>query len=70
MEDFKLENQEYIQLNQLLKATGLVGTGGEAMIRIDEGNVKVNGAVETQRRKKIRVGDKVEYLTNTINIID
>ena len=70
MEDFKLENQEYIQLNQLLKATGLVGTGGEAMIRIDEGNVKVNGAVETQRRKKIRVGDRVEYLTNTINIID
>ena len=37
MEDFKLENQEYIQLNQLLKATGLVGTGGEAMIRIAEG---------------------------------
>jgi ribosome-associated protein len=70
MEDFKLENQEYIQLNQLLKATGLVGTGGEAMIRIDEGNVKVNGAVETQRRKKIRIGDRVEYLTNTINIID
>jgi ribosome-associated protein len=70
MEDFKLENQEYIQLNQLLKATGLVGTGGEAMIRIDEGEVKVNGAIETQRRKKIRVGDKVEYLTNTINIID
>ena len=70
MEDFKLQNQEYIQLNQLLKATGLVGTGGEAMIRIDEGNVKVNGAVETQRRKKIRVGDRVEYLTNTINIID
>ena len=70
MEDFKLENQEYIQLNQLLKATGLVGTGGEAMIRIDEGNVKVNGAVETKRRKKIRIGDKVEYLTNTINIID
>ena len=69
MEDFKLENQEYIQLNQLLKATGLVGTGGEAMIRIDEGNVKVNGAVETKRRKKIRIGDKVEYLTNTINII-
>ena len=69
MEDFKLENQEYIQLNQLLKATGLVGTGGEAMIRVNEGNEKVNGAVEIQRRKKIRVGDKVEYLTNTINII-
>ena len=69
MEDFKLENQEYIQLNQLLKAAGLVGTGGEAMIRISDGDVKLNGTVETQKRKKIRVGDKVEYLTNTINII-
>ena len=70
MEDFKLENQEYIQLNQLLKAAGLVGTGGEAMIRISDGDVKLNGTVETQKRKKIRIGDRVEYLTNTINIID
>lgn len=69
MEEFKLENQEYIQLNQLLKATGLVGTGGQAMIRIDEGEVTVNGLVEKQRRKKIRVGDQVEYLNNTIVII-
>ena len=58
MEDFKLENQEYIQLNQLLKAAGLVGTGGEAMIRISEGDVKLNGIVETQKRKKIRIGDR------------
>jgi len=69
VEEFKLENQEYIQLNQLLKATGLVGTGGQAMIRIDEGEVTVNGLVEKQRRKKIRVGDQVEYLNNTIVII-
>ena len=52
MEEFKLENQEYIQLNQLLKATGLVGTGGEAMIRISEGEVFLNGTIETQKRKK------------------
>jgi ribosome-associated protein len=69
MEEFKLENQEYIQLNQLLKATGLVGTGGEAMIRISEGEVFLNGTIETQKRKKIRVGDKVKYLENTILII-
>ena len=69
MEEFKLENQEYIQLNQLLKATGLVGTGGEAMIRISEGEVFLNGTIETQKRKKIRVGDKVIYLENTILII-
>jgi ribosome-associated protein len=52
MEEFKLENQEYIQLNQLLKTTGLVGTGGEAMIRISEGEVFLNGTIETQKRKK------------------
>ena len=69
MEEFKLENQEYIQLNQLLKVTGLVGTGGEAMIRISEGEVFLNGTIETQKRKKIRVGDKVKYLENTILII-
>ena len=69
MEEFKLENQEYIQLNQLLKTTGLVGTGGEAMIRISEGEVFLNGTIETQKRKKIRVGDKVKYLENTILII-
>ena len=69
MEEFKLENQEYIQLNQLLKATGLVGTGGEAMIRISEGEVFLNGTIETQKRKKISVGDKVKYLENTILII-
>lgn len=69
MEEFKLKDQEYIQLNQLLKATGLVGTGGEAMIRISEGDVKVNGLVETQKRKKIRIGDKIEYLNNVINVI-
>lgn len=69
MEEFKLENQEYIQLNQLLKATGLVSTGGEAMIRIDDGEVSVNGKVETQRRKKIRIGDKVEFFENSILIV-
>ena len=66
MEEFILKDQEYIQLNQLLKATGMVATGGEAMVRIDDGDVKVNGEVESQRRKKIRVGDKVEYFDNVI----
>lgn len=69
MEEFKLNNQEYIQLNQLLKATGLAATGGEAMLYIDDGEVKVNGEIELQRRKKIRVGDKVEFQENTIVVI-
>lgn len=66
---FQLDDQEYIQLNNLLKVTHLVSTGGEANIRIDNGEVKVNNAVETQRRKKLRVGDKVVFGKNTINVV-
>ena len=69
MEKFQLKDQEYIQLNQLLKATGVVATGGEAMVRIDEGLVYVNDKIETQRRKKIRVGDSVKYIDDIIVVV-
>lgn len=60
MEIFKLkEGEEFIELKNLIKLLGWVGTGGEAMSRIDNQEVKVNGMVETQRRKKIRGGDVV-----------
>ena len=59
--EFTLDGQDHIQLNNLLKVLHLVGTGGEANIRIDNEEVRVNGAVETQKRKKLRVGDKVEF---------
>ena len=59
--EFTLDGQDHIQLNNLLKVLHLVGTGGEANIRIDNGEVRVNGAVETQKRKKLRVGDQVEF---------
>ncbi|UXX78570.1 RNA-binding S4 domain-containing protein [Reichenbachiella carrageenanivorans] len=62
METFNLKpDEEYIELNNLLKAMGWVATGGEAKIRIDSGEVKVNGEVETRRRKKMRAGDAVEF---------
>ena len=50
---------EYIKLQDLLKFANLVSTGGEAKIIIQEGEVKVNGEVCTQRGKKIRPGDDV-----------
>ena len=50
---------EYIKLNAFLKFCGAVGTGGEAKLRIAAGEVKVNGAVCTQRGKKLRDGDRV-----------
>lgn len=65
---FQLGDQEHIQLNNLLKVLRLVGTGGEANIRIDNGEVRVNGAVETQKRKKLRSGDTVEFGKNLIRV--
>ena len=53
-------NTEFIKLQDLLKFANLVGTGGEAKIIIQEGEVKVNGEVCTMRGKKIRPGDIVE----------
>lgn len=62
MEVFKLKtDEEYIELNNLLKALGWVSTGGEAKIRIDQGEVTVNGEVETRKRKKMRAGDLVLF---------
>lgn len=59
--DFELTDHEYIQLNQLLKLLGMVETGGEANQRIVDGEVKVNNAVEFQKRKKLRKGDIVVF---------
>jgi ribosome-associated protein len=66
--DFKLEDQEYIELMKLLKLMGLVDTGGEAKIRIDNGEVVVNGNKELRRRHKVRSGFVVEFNGQTINI--
>lgn len=52
---------EFIKLQDLLKFTSLVSTGGEAKIVIAEGEVCVNGEICTQRGKKIRPGDVVKY---------
>ena len=49
-----------IQLAQFLKLQGLVGTGGEAKILIQRGDVRVNGAIETRRGRRLHPGDAVE----------
>ncbi|WP_448699503.1 RNA-binding S4 domain-containing protein [Mucilaginibacter sp. AW1-3] len=65
MIEFKL-TEEYIHLIQLLKATHLVTTGGEAQIAVVEGEVKYNGEVDTRKRLKVRTGDIVEFRGNKI----
>ncbi len=52
---------EFIKLQDLLKLAHLVGTGGEAKIVIQNGDVSVNGEVCTMRGKKIRPGDTVAF---------
>jgi ribosome-associated protein len=47
-------------LGRALKAAGLVGTGGEAKILIQAGEVSVNGDVETRRGRRLEEGDVVE----------
>jgi ribosome-associated protein len=61
MIEFELKGHDFIALNDLLKVTHLVGTGGEANIRITSGEVRVNDVVEIQKRKKLRAGDVVIF---------
>lgn len=58
--------EEPIELCQLLKFAGLTGTGGEAKYVISEGLVRLNGEVETRKRKKIAAGDVVTYADQAI----
>lgn len=51
----------FIKLGQALKLAGLVESGVDAKIEIQEGFVKVNGEVEVQRGKKVYVGDVIEF---------
>ena len=55
MQVIKLRD-DFIKLGQAIKAAGLVESGVEAKIVIQDGEVKVNGAVETQRGKKLKIG--------------
>lgn len=59
---------EYIELIKLLKAAGVCDTGGAAKIAVDEGDVTVDGAVESRKRCKIRKGQVVEIDGNVIEI--
>lgn len=61
--------EDYIKLGQLLKATGLVSSGVEAKIVINEGEVLVNNEVDTRRGRKIVAGDIVSYDNQVIRII-
>lgn len=60
MEKIKIQT-EFIKLEQSLKFANVVSSGGLAKELIQNGEVRVNGEIETRRGKKLRHGDTVEY---------
>lgn len=59
---------EYIKLDQLLKFAGLLATGAEAKVFIQQGNVKLDGEICTMRNKKIREGNVVEAMGEALTV--
>ena len=68
MTEIKIET-EFIRLDALLRFANLVASGGEAKIRIAEGEEQVNGETCTQRGKKLRPGDTVALDGETVLIV-
>ena len=64
--EFQLQGQPFVELNELLKLTGLCDTGGTAKTAIADGRITVDGAVEVRRRCKIRTGQTVAFGGHTI----
>lgn len=60
---------EYIKLGQALKLAGLVGSGVEAKMLIQDGLVKVNGEVDERRGRKLYAGDVFELDENEVKVI-
>jgi ribosome-associated protein len=58
--------ESIIQLDHFLKVHGLVSTGGQAKVVIQSGQVSLNGLVETRRKKKLKMGDRVTFNNQTI----
>lgn len=59
---------EFIKLGQAMKLAGIVGSGVEAKILIEEGQVSVNGETETRRGRKLYKGDSFTYKGNKVTV--
>ena len=60
---------EVIRLDQLLKAVGIAGSGGEAHALVEAGVVRVDGKVETRKRAQLRVGQRVDCNEESVELI-
>lgn len=60
MEQIQIRD-DFIKLGQALKLAGMVETGLDAKLFIQDGDVKVNGEVELRRGRKLYKGDQIEF---------
>lgn len=61
-------DSDHIKLDSFLKAVNAVSSGGEAKLRIADGEVRVNGEVELRRGRKLRPGDRVDMAGRTYGV--
>jgi ribosome-associated protein len=66
--EFQVQGNAFVELDNLLKLTGLCDTGGMAKAAIADGRVKIDGTVELRRRCKVRAGQTVEFSGQTIAV--
>lgn len=69
MKELKLRD-EYIKLGQAMKAAGLVSSGLDAKIMIQDGLVKVDGEVETRRGRKLYAGSVFEFDGESVKVTE
>lgn len=50
---------EFITMDKLLKFSGVADTGGQAFLMVEDGVVRLNGQLVTEKRKKVYPGDVV-----------
>ncbi len=63
------KGEDYITLGQAMKKASLVGSGAEAKLLIEDGQVNVNGEVETRRGRKLHGGDCFSFDGETVNVV-
>ena len=68
MQEIKVRDG-FIKLGQALKASNLVSSGVEAKIVIQDGQVEVNGEVDTRRGRKLVPGDMITFDGKSVKIV-
>lgn len=66
--EFELES-DYVELNQLLKLTGLCNSGGAGKMLVASGAVSVDGVIELRKTRKIRAENRVVVHGHEIRIV-